>query len=484
MKSDNRRWQWLLLAPMAGLGACAHLFPAPVLPSDPVPARYRAQDEPQQLPATAAGQQQLIPGLSGAGGWWSAYHSPALNALVDEGLAHNQNLQQARHQLQAAQHAFRASQGASELPSVNASLTPVRQRALNLPVFPEPTSVANIYSAQLSASYTFDFFGQAFQTNRALAAQAEQQAWQLQAIRQSVANNIVLGVINAAALQTQCDLVQQQMALSRQQAEAMQARLQLGSAAQDQVLQLQQQSEADGVRLRSLANQLAAVRHALAILLGRSPDQAPPLIPLSQLQLPAEVPLTVPSQLLQQRPDILAASAAARAAADQAGAAQSAMYPSLSLSASVGRSGYNWSDLSSPANLIWGLGASLTQPVFNGGALAARRDQYQEQYQTALAQYRQTVLSAFAQVADSLAALEDDAQILRSVEQQNRQLQQLRLNSQQRYRLGAISRDGVRAAEQAALSMQQQYTQALAKRLMDSASLFSAMGVAVPVSGG
>ena len=155
------------------------------------------------------------------------------------------------------------------------------------------------------------------------------------------------------------------------------------------------------------------------------------------------------------------------------------MYPSLTLSASYGRSGYNWSDLGSPANLIWGVGASLTQPIFNGGALAAQRDQAREEYQVALAQYRQTVLSAFGNVADTLAALEDDAHILQSLEQQNRQAHQMWQNSQARYQLGAISRDTASSAEQSSLALEQQYSQALAKRLTDSAALFNAMGAAV-----
>jgi len=479
MTHRNNALRWMLPSLMLALSGCAQVFPPPKLPADPLPLQYRPLAEPTQLPGTAAGPQRLVSTTSVSGDWWHAYQSPALDALVTEGVAHNQTVQQASHQLLAAQHTLRASQGTSNFPSVNASLTPVRQRALNLPVFPEPTSLVNIYSAQLSASYTFDFFGQAFQTNRALAEQANQQAWQRQAIRQNVASNIVFGVINAAALQAQRDAMQRQAALSRQQAEWMAARKRLGSASQDQLLQIQQQSESDVARVASLDNQLAATRHALAILLGRTPDRTPAVIALKDLHLPALIPVSVPSQLLQQRPDILAASAAARAAADQAGAAQAAMYPSLTLSASYGRSGYNWSDLGSPANLIWGVGASLTQPIFNGGALAAQRDQAREEYQVALAQYRQTVLSAFGNVADTLAALEDDAHILQSLEQQNRQAHQMWQNSQARYQLGAISRDTASSAEQSSLALEQQYSQALAKRLTDSAALFNAMGAAV-----
>jgi NodT family efflux transporter outer membrane factor (OMF) lipoprotein len=378
--------------------------------------------------------------------------------------------------LTAAQQALRASEGASDYPSLDASLTPARQRVLNLPIYPQPTALENIYTAQLSASYTFDFFGAAYRSNRALASQAEQQAWQLQAARQNVAFNIVTGAIRVAALARQCELLQRQLDLGRQQAEWMAARQQLGSVGPDPLLQRRQQTESFVTRLATCQRELATTRDSLAILLGRTPDRPPADIPFESLQLPATLPLTVPSSLLQQRPDIRAARAAASAAADQAGAAEAALYPSLTLSASLGRSGYNWADLTSPANAIWGVGAALTQPIFHGGALRARKSQADENYQVALAQYRQTVIAAFSDVADTLARLDEDAQTVGALDAQNRQGNRLWQNSVTRHLLGAATRDDEAGAESAWLDVQQQLLQAQAGRLSDSAALYRALG--------
>jgi len=130
-------------------------------------------------------------------------------------------------------------------------------------------------------------------------------------------------------------------------------------------------------RCRHLRTQAAAVRHAQAVLLGRTPDQAPEPLTLDALHLPDRVPVSVPSDLLHQRPDILAAEAAVRATADEAGAATAALFPSLTLSAAYGRGGFDWSTFTSPAGAIWSVGASLTQPLFHGGALVARKHQYE-----------------------------------------------------------------------------------------------------------
>ncbi|WP_028534377.1 efflux transporter outer membrane subunit [Paludibacterium yongneupense] len=470
----------VLLPSLLVLSACAHVFPPPALPADTAPIRYRGQAEASELGSVRVGAQRLTTGAEAGANWWQAYGSPELDALVAEGLQHSQTVEQARHQWLAARHALRASQGATDMPTVNASFSPVRQRSLNLPVFPEPTSLETIYTAELTASYTFDFFGQAFQTNRALASQVDQQAWQLQAARQGVVANIVTGAIQLASLSDRREILRRQLEVGRQLAGWTEARRSLGAVAQDPVLSARQQLAADEARLSALDMQLATTRHSLALLLGRSPDQAPPPLSLSQLRLPPELPLTLPSRLLQQRPDIRGAAAAVRAAADQAGAARAARFPSLTLSASMGRSGYNWSDLASPANLIWGMGASLTQPIFNGGALSERSEQAGELYRVSLAQYRQTVLSAFGNVADTLAALEDDARTVALLEQQDGQLQQLWRNSLARYRLGAASRDSCSSAEQSWLALRLQYSEAQAKRLSDSAALFNAMGAPLP----
>lgn len=471
---------WLVLL-AAGLAGCAQVFPPPAAPKDPLPAGYRATALPARLATPASGSQTVDASARLPAAWWRAYGSPTLDALVEEGLANNQNIKQATHQLQAARHIWRAAVGASELPSLDASLSGSRQRSLNLPLpfFPEPTSLSNLYTADVVASYTFDFFGKAYQSNRALAEQADQQAWLLEATRQSVALNIVAGAINVALLGEQATLLHRQAALSREQAGRMEARRRLGGVPQDRVLALQQQQEAYVMRLAATERQLAAARDSLSTLLGRTPDRMPADLTLASLRLPERLPLSVPSRLLEQRPDIRAAGAAMAAAADQAGAAAAALYPSLTISAEMGHNGYRWADLTSPANVIWGAGAGLTLPLFHGGALRAERDAAQAQYQAALAQYRQTVIAAFAGVADALAGLETDAATVGALDAQRGQSERLWQNGLARYRLGAASRDEAIAAELSWLDVRQQHAAASARRLIDSAGLFYALGAPV-----
>lgn len=478
MTIDRRVLPVLLAASLAG---CAQVFPPPAAPRDPLPATYRPTPLPAQLATPASGVQTVAVDARLPAAWWQAYGSPTLDALVAEGLANNQNIKQATHQLQAARHIWRAAVGASELPSLDASLSGSRQRSLNLPLpfFPAPTSLSNLYTADVVASYTFDFFGQAYQSNRALAERADQQAWLLEATRQSVALNIVSGAINVALLNEQAVLLQRQVALSQALAGRMAARFRLGSVPQDRVLAQQQQQESFRMRLAEIERQQAAARDSLSTLLGRTPDRMPADLTLASLRLPERLPLSVPSQLLEQRPDILAARAAMAAAADQAGAAAAALYPSLTISAEMGHSGYRWADLTSPANVIWGAGAGLTMPLFHGGALRAERDAASAQYQAALAQYRQTVIAAFAGVADALAGLETDAATVGALDAQRGQAERLWQNGVARYRLGAAARDDALAAELSWLDVRQQHAAASARRLIDSAGLFYALGAPV-----
>jgi NodT family efflux transporter outer membrane factor (OMF) lipoprotein len=228
--------------------------------------------------------------------------------------------------------------------------------------------------------------------------------------------------------------------------------------------------------LPGLRAQALAVRHAQAVLLGRSPDQAPEPLSLDALHLPEAVPLAVSSDLLRQRPDILAAEAAVRSAADAAGAATASMFPSLTLSAAVGRGGFDWKTFNSPAGLLWGASGTLTQPLFHGGALIARRHQYQAAYEAAVAQYRQTVLSAFQNVADTLVSLEEDADTLNQAHRSANAAEAASRNTTSRYQLGSTQFYATLTAGQQYENATVQYVRARAARLADTAALFQAMG--------
>jgi NodT family efflux transporter outer membrane factor (OMF) lipoprotein len=224
------------------------------------------------------------------------------------------------------------------------------------------------------------------------------------------------------------------------------------------------------------------VRHAQAVLLGRTPDRAPSPISLEALHLPESIPVSLPSDLLHRRPDILAAEAAVRAAADQAGAATADLFPSLKLSASYGRGGFDWSALTSPAGAISSVAGSLTQPLFHGGALMARKRQYQASYEASVSQYKQTVLSAFQNVADTLAALEEDANTVAQTKRAEVAAGDTRSDTESRYKLGATPFYATLTAGQQYQNAHVQYIRARASRLADTAALFDSMGDAERVA--
>ena len=250
----------------------------------------------------------------------------------------------------------------------------------------------------------------------------------------------------------------------------------MGGVAHDEALAAELSAANLAEALPGLRAQLLAVRHAQAVLLGRSPDQAPTPLPLDALQVPAEIPVAVPTDLLHQRPDILAAEAAMQAAADEAGAAAALLYPSLTLSAAYGRGGFDWSTFAGPAGAIWSVGATLSQPLFHGGALRAQKRQYVALFEASESTYRQTVLAAFENVADTLSSLEEDSSALTQARRAADAAQRTQGDAQSRFQLGAIPWSASLAASQQYQSARITWARARAAQLGDTASLFQAMG--------
>jgi NodT family efflux transporter outer membrane factor (OMF) lipoprotein len=458
------------------ISACGAFGPPRTPPQMASPAHYTAKDQSPQMPAADGTAQRLRAGARPIPEWWKEYGSDALDALVDEGLKNSPSLAAAQSTLKAAREGLRAQIGQSLWPSVDVGFSPSRQRALAIPTLPEQTFLYNIFAAEVKTSYTFDFFGAAVLADRSLARQVQQQDYQLESVRRALAANIVVATINAAALQEQATATEELVALGERRAQQTSARYALGSASLDEALAVQQDAANAAATLPALRAQALAVRHAQAVLLGRTPDQAPEPLPLNSLHLPGTVPVSIASDLLHQRPDILAAEAGVRAAADAAGAAAAAMFPSLTLSASYGRGGFDWSTFSSPAGAIWSVGASLTQPLFHGGALVARKHQYEANYAAAVSQYRQTVLAAFQNVADTLVSLEEDANTLAQTERAANAAQEMEHDAQARYGLGASPLYATLVARQQYQSANVQNFRARAARLADTAALFVSMG--------
>ncbi len=461
------------------LSACTAFGPDRKPPRMSSPEHYPVVAQPTPLPSADGLAQQVAVGARPVPEWWKAYQSDELNGLVEEGLRNSPSLAAAQSTLKAAREQLRSQIGNSMLPSVDVGFTPERQRALGVPIptlSKEQTFLYDVFAAEVKASYTFDFFGAAFLADRALAGQIRQQAFQLEATRRALAANIVTATINAAALQEEVAATEELVALGEQRAQQTAARYKVGSASREEMLAAEEDAANAAATLPALRAQALAVRHAQAVLLGRTPDKAPEPVSLDSLHLPPSVPISVPSDLLHQRPDILAAEAAVRATADEAGAATAALFPSLTLSASYGRGGFDWSTFTSPEGKIWSVGASLTQPLFHGGALLARKRQYQATYEAAVSEYKQTVLSAFRSIADTLVALDEDANTLTQTQRAEVAARAMSGDTEARYKLGATPFYATLTAGQQYQAAHVQYIRARASRLADTAALFDSMG--------
>jgi len=473
----------LLTALTLPVTGCAAFGPSRNPPKMPEPEHYSVQAQPAELPSADSLAQKLSAGARPVPEWWTAYQSPELNELVEEGLKNSPTLAAAQSTLKAARQQLRSQVGGSELPSLDGEFIPGRVHSPGIPGVPKSQPLQfDIFSAVVSASYNFDFFGATRLANRALAGHVQQQAYELEATRRALATNIVRATINTAGLAEQVAVTERLVELGEQRAQDIAGRYKLGSATREEMLAAEQDAANAAATLPSLRAQALAVRHAQAVLLGRTPDQAPSPISLEALHLPESIPVSLPSDLLHRRPDILAAEAAVRAAADQAGAATADLFPSLKLSASYGRGGFDWSALTSPAGAISSVAGSLTQPLFHGGALMARKRQYQASYEASVSQYKQTVLSAFQNVADTLAALEEDANTVAQTKRAEVAAGDTRSDTESRYKLGATPFYATLTAGQQYQNAHVQYIRARASRLADTAALFDSMGDAERVA--
>lgn len=457
------------------LGACA-FAPDSKPPAVAQPAQYGVEAAPAAGAPAQGVAQRFERGAHPVPQWWKRYGSEALNALVEEGLANSPDLAAAERNLAGAREQLRGQVNSSLLPSVDAGASATRNRALTMPELPEPTALFNVFTGQIQASYNLDLFGAARFANTSLAAQVAQQAYQLEAARRSLAANIVTGAITSASLAERVALTEKQVVLLRQVARDTQRRYELGSASQNDALDADQDAATLEASLPGLRAQWHATRHALAVLLGRSPDQAPPDLAFGTIAVPEAVPVVVPSELLASRPDIRVAEAALEAAAADVGLATAQLFPSLSLSASMGKGGFAWADALSAGGSIWAIGASLTQPIFHGGQLLAERSAAKERYEAAVLQYKQTVLTAFRDVADTLSRLDAGGQALASAESSRRAAEQSYRNTASRVRLGALAPYTEYAAEQHYVAARLRELEYANARMTETAALFQAMG--------
>lgn len=469
-----------VLALLSLLQGCAvgpdfHTPAAPATPSvaaAPLPARTAEADGP------AGGAQRFALGQGVASQWWKAFGSSELDALVDAALAASPDLQAAEAALRNAQETALAQRGAF-WPSLDASYTPTRQKtsaALSSPLADGDITRYTLHTAQLSIGYAPDVFGGTRRAVEAQDAQVDVQRWQREAVGTTLVTNVVNTAIQEAALRAQIDATQQLVDLATRLldgARRQHAAGQIGGAdiaAQESALAQVQAT------LPPLQKQLAAQRSRLAVLTGRLPgDPLPAQFALSALHLPAELPVSLPSQLVQQRPDIRAAEAQLHAAAAQVGVATAARLPNLTLTATLGSSALGVSQLLRSGG-FWSVGGTLLQPVFHGGTLRHQQRAAQAAYEQAEAQYRSTVLTAFQNTADTLQAIVSDADTLRATAAAEAAARRSLTAVQRQREAGAAAQSDLIVAQQTLQQAALATAQARAARLADSVALYQALG--------
>jgi len=433
------------------------------------------------LPDTTASKvqageaQRFVSGQDIPGQWWTLFHSEPLNALIDQALKTNPDLQAAQAALRQTQELAAASRGPL-FPQVDAQYNVTRQKisgasfgqaGLN-PIF-------TLSTAQVSVSYLVDIWGQTRRQIESAEAQAEQQQFQLEATYLTLTSNVVNAAIQEASLRAQIVATEDIISAETQQLNLLQRQFDLGGASKAAVLAQAATLAQAKAGLPVLQKQLAQQRNLLAVLAGRFPSEEPSQkFELASMQLPQDLPLSLPSKLVEQRPDIRAAESAMHAASAQVGVATANMLPQITLTGAYGVQG-SGIDFN-PSTGIWSLGAGLLQPIFRGGTLIHEKRAAVAAYDQTAAQYRSTVLSAFQNVADALRALQSDADALNAqVAAEQAAADSLDLSEKQ-FQLGAISYTSLLDAERTSLQAHVSRVQAQAARFADTAALFQALG--------
>jgi NodT family efflux transporter outer membrane factor (OMF) lipoprotein len=423
--------------------------------------------------------QRFNTGMDIPAQWWSLFHSDSLDRLVRLALDDSPTLMQAQAKLKQAQEDFNAQTGATQYPAVDARLSITRQQvdlvSYGISNFPNPGPFT-LYNASVSASYTLDLFGGNRRALEGLKAKVDYQVFELEAARQTLVANVVSTAIKQASLRAKIDIVQNLMDAQSQQMAITEERYKAGGVS---VLDVQNQSillDQTKALLPPLKKQLAQVNDQLAVYLGREPAEVKiDKFDLNSLHLPEELPLSLPSSLARQRPDIRAAEALWHQASANVGVATANLFPQITLSGSFGSQRISAGDILSGVN-IWNIAGNLMQPIFHGGELWAKKRSAVAAYDEAAAAYRQTALKGLQEVADTLHALDADARTLQAMTDTTDHARTGYEIAQRQYQLGGISHLALLDAQRQLLQTEMDRVQAQADRYADTAALLYALG--------
>ena len=426
--------------------------------------------------AAGGAAQRLIAGMDIPGQWWTLFRSPELNALVEEALRANPNVSAAQAALRQANERVYADQ-ASLFPSVGANLSKTREKVSGASTGAASAPILTLSSASLNVSYAPDVFGGTRRQIESSMAQAQYQRFALEATYLTLTANVVNTAVNLASLRDQIAATGQIIQLQSDQLDLLQAQRRLGAIGDTDVLTQQTALAQTRATLAPLQKQLAQTRNQLMAYLGRFPNQDKgERFTLASLHLPQELPLSLPSALVGQRPDVRSAEAQLHEASADIGVAVANQLPQFSITGSLGSTVASGSKLFSAGSGVWSLVGGIAQPLFDAGALEHRKRAAVAAYDQSAAQYRGTVIAAFQDVANALRALEADAEALKQQVAAEDSAQASLALVQAQYRLGAVAYINLLTAQQTYQNTVLTRVQAQAVRYSDSAALFQALG--------
>lgn len=430
-------------------------------------------------PGIAGGETQTFDhGADIAGDWWSLFHSSEITALVDQALIANPDLKATKAALVAA-HEMTLAQKAAFFPQVAAGYSATRQQQSSAlaPTPSDNSALYNLFTSQISVSYAPDVFGLTRRTVEAARAQEQSARFQMIAAHLTLTSNVVVAAIQAASLRDQIDATRRLIDIETQSVEILKYQASKGYASGVDLAAQQTQLAQAAAALPPLLKQATQTHDLLAVLTGRFPSQTPvETLNLANLKLPTDLPVSLPSKLVEQRPDVRQAEANLHAASAQIGVAQANRLPNFQLTGVAGDSALALSQALTHGTGFWTVGAGAAAPIFQGGSLLHQERAAKATYQQASEQYRSTVLSAFQNVADSLAAIEQDAEALKAAALAA-DAADVSLNLTQRqlrdgYASGLAALNAEQAYQQARIAL----AQAQANRFSDTAALFQALG--------
>ena len=468
---------------LAGVAGCAvgpnyHRPPAPKA-ADYGNAPSRGSTVESLGPGGAA--QTFTPDADIPAEWWQLFRSPKLDAMVEQALKANPNIEAAQAALRQAQDLYKA-QRAAWLPTVQGSFD--AQRARNaLATLANPTSLPqqnpyyNLFTAQLSLSYSPDVFGGLRRSLEASRAGVAGTRYQMIATRVTLSSSVVVTAVQEASLRGQIAATHRLLELEHRVTETVRQQRALGTASELDLLAQQALEAQTAATLPPLEKQLGQTRDALTALLGRLPSEEPTdTFTLEDLSLPTELPVSLPSKLIEQRPDVRQAEENLHAATAQVGVALAELLPQFAITGDTGSAALAVNKLFTPYSGFWDVGASLTQTLFDAGALIYRHRAADAALDEAGAQYRAAVILACQNVADTLRALGSDADALKASAEAERAARATFELARQQYALGTISEVALMNSEQSELQAQITLVQARAGRYADTAGLFQALG--------